>query len=672
MSRILVSLLLVCALLFAAGCQKAPVIPAPQLQALPTQEVLTRADAAWAAEDYRQSLTYYGEAQNRTDLSGQKRALSYERAARSALAVKEYERALQSLRGWSGFDSKVRQSWPWNEYYAKSLAGKGQDDQLQDFLAGLIVSRQATWDVRRNAALFQADYFLRKDRPMPAVPALREVYDTAPNREAKASLEQTLLLRLLDLEDKQLLGLMEIGEGQEPTFPYTVMRLAAAKRLAEAKPKQWDTAWREMRVLLTRGRFADESLPRVTLRALESQRGAPRTGIALAIPLSDKIGAIGWKIATGANIAQAMLAQQGLNVEVRVVNTSRPGWLNDLNALPPSFTVVGGPLLRSDFQQIVDSKLTRERIFMTFLQSLGDAEEGRDAWRFFASPEDQVRALLDLAAGKFGLSEFAVLAPQEPFGTYMTEVFSQEAWNRGLTMAAYGTYPPKSHTAWGGKVAELLGINPAEHNKRSGTPPPEPGFRAVFLPDGWTQAQLLAPQFYYYDAEHTLLMGSELWSQAVIGGTDADMNYFGLAVCPGAWWAQSQRPGVRELTRRMAEENRGQPDFWHALGYDFVRFAANLGGMSGGWDRKAINERLAAAPAMDWSLAPMSWNQNGKARQDLFLFQPSRKGLVPVNAEDLFKRMQQVKQRHDERMELNRAKLEQKGRAARPSQGVAQ
>ncbi|EGJ50456.1 amino acid ABC transporter substrate-binding protein [Desulfocurvibacter africanus] len=673
MSRIVTLLLLACGLLLSSACQKAPVIPAPQLQALPTQEILNRADAAWTAEDYQQSLTYYGEAQNRTDLSGQKRALSYERAARSALAVKEYERSLQSLRGWAGFDAKVRQTWPWNEYYATALAGSGQDDQLQDFLAGLIVSRQTTWDVRRNAALFQADHFLSKDRPMAAVPALREVYDTAPNREAKASLEQTLLVRLLDLDDKQAIGLLEVGEGQELTFPYSVMRLAAAKRLAETKPKQWDTAWRELRVLLTRGRFADDSLPRVTLRALESQRGAPRTGIALAVPLSDKIGVIGWKIVTGANIAQKQLALQGLNVEVRVVNTSRPGWLNDLNALPPGFTVVGGPLLRSDFQQIVDSKLTRERVFMTFLQSLGELDEGRDAWRFFASPQDQVRALLDLAAGKFGLSEFAVLTPQEPFGTYMTEIFSQEVWDRGLTMAAYGTYPPKTHTAWGGKVAELLGLESAASPGKSGQLPPEPGFRAVFLPDGWTQAQLLAPQFYYYDAEHTLLMGSELWSQAIIGGTDADLNYFGLAVCPGPWWAQSQRSAVRELTRRMADENRGQPDFWHALGYDFVRFAANLGNLPGGWDRKAINERLSTAPAMDWSLAPMSWSQSGKARQDLFLFQPSRKGLVPVDAQELFTKMQQVKQRHDERMELNRAKLEQKAKTAKPVlQGAAQ
>lgn len=666
MSRILVSLLLACALLLAAACQKAPIIPAPQLQALPTQELLTRADAAWTAEDYRQSLTYYGEAQNRTDLSGQKRALSYERAARSALAVEEYERSLQSLKGWAAFDAKIRQSWPWNEYYAKTLAGMKQDGQLQELLAGLIISSQTTWDVRRNAALFQADYFLHKDRPMAATPALREVYDTAPNREAKAGLEQTLLMRLLDLDDEQVIGLLEIGEGQELTFPFTVMRLAAAKRLAETKPKQWDVAWRQMRVLLTHGRFADDSLARVTLRALESQRGAPRTGIALVVPLSDKIGAIGWKIVTGATVAQNQLAQQGLDVEVRVVNSSRPGWLNDLNALPPSFTVVGGPLLRNDFQQLVDAKLTRERAFLTFLQSLGDAEEGRDAWRFFASPQDQVRALLDLAAGKFGLSEFAVLAPQEPFGTYMTEVFSQEVWDRGLTMAAYGTYPPKSHPAWGGKVAELLGLNPAEQGK-AGDVPPEPGFRAVFLPDGWTQAQLLAPQFYYYDAEHTLLMGSELWSQAIIGGTDADLNYFGLAVCPGAWWAQSQRPAVRELTRRMADENRGQPDFWHALGYDFVRFAANLGSLPGGWDRKALNERLSTAPAMDWSLAPMSWTETGKARQDLFLFQPSRKGLVPVDAQELFKKMQQVKQRHDERMDMVRTKLEQKGKTTRVS-----
>lgn len=674
MFRIPILLLLVCALLMAAACQKQPAIPEPQLQALPTQELLARGDAALGADDYGQSLSYYREALTRTDLLGDMRAKSYERATRSALGVRDHEQALDFLRGWASLDPKVKRTWPWNEYQAQALEGLGLDDMLQDHLAGLIISRSVSWDVRRNAALFQADHFMREGRPMAAAPALREVYDTAPSRDAKAILEQALLLRLLDHEPKQVAKLMDAGGQEQPlAFPHTIMRLAAARALAETKPGRWDAAWRELRSLLARGQFADETLARATLRALEREHGTLHTGIALAVPLSDKIGAIGWKIVAGAMIAQRQLAEQGQALEVRVVNTSRKGWLTDLAALPPGFAVVGGPILRDDFQQAVHSGLTGDRVFMTFLQSLGDAEEGRTAWRFFASPQDQVRALLDLAGGKYGLREFGVLAPQEPFGTYMTEVFSQEVWDRGLTVAAYGTYPPKSPPAWGGKVADLLGIDASKSEQATQTPP-DPGFRAVFLPDGWNQAQLLAPQFYYYEAEDTLLLGSELWSQALLGGTDADLSYFGLAVCPGAWWSQSQRPAVRELTRRMAESGLGQPDFWNALGYDFVRFASGLGNLPGGWDSRTVNERLASAPPMAWSLAPMSWTRQGKARQDLFLFQPSRKGLVPVNADELHKRMEQARIRHDERLEMRRAKLEEREKAARAAkpQGAAQ
>ena len=674
MLRIPALLLLACALLFASACQKMVTIPEPQLQALSSQEILARGDAAWKADDFARSLSYYREALNRADIAGDRRALSHDRATRSALAVNEPEQALQLLKTWAAADPKVRQAWPWNELQARALEGQGQDELLQDHLAGLIISRTAAWDVRRNAALFQADHFMRKDRPMAAAPALREIYDTAPSKEARISLEQTLLLRLLDHEGKRVVRLLDAGGAEQPlTFPHTVMRLAAAKRLAETEPDEWDLAWRELRSLLVRGRFADETLVRVTLRALEREHGSPRTGIALAVPLSDKIGSIGWKVVAGAMIAQRQLAELGHNVEVRVVNTSRRDWLTDLAALPPGFAVVGGPLLRDDFQQAVRAGLTRDRVFMTFMQSLGDLEEGRDAWRFFASPQDQVRALLDLTAGKYGLSEFGVLAPQEPFGTYMTEVFSQEVWDRGLTVAAYGTYPPKSPPAWGGKVAELLGIDTSDPAKAKQTPPP-PGFRAVFLPDGWTQAQILAPQFYYYEAEDILLLGSELWSQAIIGGTDADLSYFGLAVCPGPWWAQSRRPGVLELTRRMAEAGLGQPDFWNALGYDFVRFAAGLGDLPGGWDSKTVNKRLAATPPMAWSLAPMSWTKDGKARQDLFLFQLSRKGLVPVDADALFVKLQQAKLRHDERQELRRKQQEDKERSVRKgrAKGAAQ
>jgi len=664
--------LLACAL-FLVACQKVPTIPEPSPQVLSTQEILARGETAWKAEDHRQSLAYYVEALNRTDLLGDGRSRGYERAARSALALREYNQAIQLLRRWSGFDSRARQAWPWNEYYAQALSGLKLEDMLQDHLAGLVVSRTVAWEVRRNAVMFQLGHLLGREQPLASVPALREVYDTAPNREARANLEQALLIRLLDHDPARIVGLMDAG-GDEPTlvFPYTIMRLAAAKSLAETQPDKWDVAWRQMRTLLSSGSFADDSLVLVTLRAMERERGTPRTGIALAVPLSDRVGAIGWKIVAGAMVAQQQLADQGVPVEVRVVNTSRQGWVNDLSSLPPGFAVVGGPLLRDDFQQAVRAGLTRERVFLTFMQSLGDAQEGRDAWRFFASPQDQVRAVLELAAGKFGLTEFGVLAPQEPFGTHMTEVFSQEVWDRGLTMAAYGTYPPKSPPAWSARVAELLSVNPGNLQKAQEVPP-DPGFRAVFLPDGWTQAQQLAPQFYYYESENMLLMGSELWSQALMGGTDADMSYFGLAVCPGAWWAQNQQPAVLELTRRMAEAGLGQPEFWHALGYDFVRFASRLGNLPSVWNSQVINARLSGASGasgmagMAWSLAPMSWTPAGKARQDLFLFQPSRRGLVPVDTQALQEKMEQAKNRRDTRHELRRKKIEERMAVQRTS-----
>ena len=276
--------------------------------------------------------------------------------------------------------------------------------------------------------------------------------------------------------------------------------------------------------------------------------------------------------------------------------------------------------------------------------------EGQDAWRFFPGTGDQVRSLARLCVAELGVTHLAVLHPDEPFGSRLADEFRAAVASQGGSMSKVSSYPPHEPQKWNETVRLFLGA-------RKGTGkhqplPPEPGFRAVFLPDGWSQAQALAPQFFFYDEERLVLLGPSLWSQNITPLKEMEIGYFRLAAFPSAFWPGNPAPGARALAATLDKQGLGQPDFWTALGFDFVRFAALLPPLPPVWTPADVNNALARSPALDWSMAPLSYTADGKASQALFLFQPSAAGMSPLSLLEFRDNMERSERRHAARVKM--------------------
>ena len=291
---------------------------------------------------------------------------------------------------------------------------------------------------------------------------------------------------------------------------------------------------------------------------------------------------------------------------------------------------MGGPLTVEGFKSMADAGVVKRRAVFSFLPGLGDYAEGRDAWRFFSSREDEVRALLDLCIRQLGITRFGVLAPEEDFGSRMSEVFTRMAMIQGGSVTGSATYPPGEHTEWGRRVARALGV-PATIDKHKVMSAPR--FGAVFLPDGWNQAQLLVPNFFYYDASDMVYLGPNLWSRSLDQVRDVELNYFRLAVCPGAWWPETS--GAEALQAELDAQGLGTADYWVALGYDFTRMASVLGPLPAAPTASEVNQRLARVASMTFSMAPVSYTADGVAMQRQYLFAPGADGKRLANPDDL-------------------------------------
>ena len=169
------------------------------------------------------------------------------------------------------------------------------------------------------------------------------------------------------------------------------------------------------------------SFPGFKPRPSTPEQPAPKQGtyIAMLLPTSGSLGSITTKIMRGANLAASELRQKGQNVTVTLIGTSG-NWQQKLSQLPPEYTVIGGPLQKKVYDQAKNSGLTSQRMLFAFMGKLDSGDEGRTAWRFFASAEDQVDAVAGLV-NDLGIRSVGAFYPMsDSFSVRMTNLLEQQ------------------------------------------------------------------------------------------------------------------------------------------------------------------------------------------------------------------------------------------------------
>lgn len=603
---LLLTLLLTgCGMLPGGSMQPTPPPPSPA-----EQNISAKAEAAYTAGNYTESLRLYRQLLQQPGLTSQQLSTAWERMVTSALKTGDTTLALQSMTTWRTQVPGVEQTKPWQDAYFQALRGISDPAARETELLGLSSNESMPWEVRARAGIVLAALHWEKSDVSRAQMILSLIERQANERgqAGKAAIEGMLLaelsgVKLQDLEAYELL----VPEEQRNAFPYTVIQLEKARRLAASSltRNQAYTILQRVAPFL-----ADRSLVQKVLGQDAAAPAAGEKALAMALPLTGPYGEVASKILRGAMAAQKDLADQGVRVDVQVLNTDAPSFMADLAALPPEVLAVGGPLRVDVFKQIAHTDAIRKHALFAFLATLGSVPEGQDAWRFFISAEDQVRALVRAATDRFGIYSAAVLYPQDAYGMHMSQLFRQQAMSSRMTIATSEAYLPSASEAWDGATTRVA----------------QSGAGAVFIPGDWANAELLAPYLRYHDAKDMLIMGPSLWGPSIERKGYVEMPTFANTIFPGAWWPENGSPAAIALKARLAGEGHGLPDFWVALGYDFVRFAATLEELAPNWTPAQVNQSITQAQSMSWSMAPISWDSRGAASQDLFIFEATEQG----------------------------------------------
>lgn len=614
--------------------------PQTSIPVAPAAPSLQEAQDAWRKGDMPAAERLYGLLANTPGLSLGEQQDVWKAYAMAAAANKHPNVALEALQRWRSIQPEADKTSEWQDTWYKAAGQLSPAETIRRANA-IYVDASRPWPLRAQAGLLLATRQWETGSPDAALKTLSDIYAQA-SPTWRAALEKRLYDELSHTTPATLDRLQgSVTAENEGAYPYNVIQLEYARRLV-ATPGGTGRATDVLSRLQRSAHFED---PQLLGSVLSGDKGAGASSgcVALALPMSGPFGPIGWKVARGASSAQWELARTGQNVDVRVVNTEAPDWIEQVSALPQMCTVVGGPLRTTIFSQAKARQLPQQRAFFTFVPQLDEGEEGKLAWRFFTSSEDQVAALLRFTVNDLGISRYGTLYPDEAYGRRMANLFSQMAEQQGSSVKST-SYPPANPEAWNGIAAGFVGAR-----KVNDYPVPTANFQATFLPDGWKQAEMLVPNIFYHGEDRQVLLGTALWEQGLSGQKKVDVHNFGLAVFPGSWNPATPTSAGIALTDALRQAGLDAPDVWVGLGYDFVRFSSQLG-VKPGWTPQQINSQLSTPQSMSWSIAPIRWSPQGIASQELFLFTPTENGFEPVDPVAFKDRLERVRARHEQRI----------------------
>lgn len=618
------------------GCPKTTLTPEEAAPPVSVSSPLDEARNAFVRGDFAKAETLALRLSSDSALAKADQVEANRILAAAALQNQHPSVALTALDQWQKLSPGADAAREWQDAWCKALRGlSSHDARTRANAVYQDASRSAL--VRSIAGVCLAVRQWQDGGLGQSMEALENIYASASAKD-KAMLEARLALELhLASPEASALAVTTVTEANKTQFPYTLILIDSLRRQSK-KPDTREAAQATLNELAAKATLADPSLfhtlPVESSIAIKGGSGTaapsgPVSGqpVVLALPQSGHYAAIAAKIIAGAQAACDEMSASGAQVSLQIIDTDHSDWLAKVESLPRNATVIGGPLRRDDYSKLKSRNLTSGRAVFAFLPGLESGDEGRIAWRFFSSAQDQVDTLLAFT-GRLGIKGYGVLYPQENFGRRMSELFQERARAAGASTVVTESYEPGDQNNWMAAARNLLAAN------KSGS-----AFRAIFLPDSWKNMGVIVPNIFYYNETRQVLLGTSLWEQGLSGHSFVSTQYYGLAVFPGSWNAAHPTPAGAKLQARLQGSGKETADFWSGLGYDFARFSAGLG-IREGWTANDVNNALQSV-SLSWSIAPITWT-NGLAQQRMHIFTPTANGFAPVNEQEFTKAFEQA------------------------------
>ncbi len=284
-------------------------------------------------------------------------------------------------------------------------------------------------------------------------------------------------------------------------------------------------------------------------------------------------------------------------------------------------------------------------------------------FRFRTTPDDEIRALVDHAAGQLGARRFAVLYPKDVYGRRMRDHFWQAVEDHGGFVVASSGYDPNS-TDFADPIRRMIGYSllskgeeeALEHREAlmrrgrrleasdaavarsvayrilgpKGEPlPPRVDFDALFIPDSHDKVVLIAPQLTFHEVGGVVLLGTGDWVHEDL--VRIGREHVKGSVISAPFDPESRFPFVSEFVEDYSHTFEGRPDVFSAHGYDVTRLVLVRLARQGPMTRDEVQSAILHTQAYPGASGVISVMPDGNARKRPFLLEVKRNRIVSLD-----------------------------------------
>ncbi len=458
-------------------------------------------------------------------------------------AISAYEEFLKA-RPRSRYQARV-----WLEL-GKLYYEKGEYEKSIRYLEA-VLEKSRKKSLRREANYFLARSYFQKERYQDVIAVLSGLYERMKEPEQRKEISRLFFYSYLKLEQypKAVLWLGRYGEyapaeeveqirGLLPDL-LSRMTIEELKKVIDSSGPNWvrsEAVWELANRYYQDSEFqkAKERLEGL-LRHFPNSQHRQEAGqllelcerllevepdtIGLLLPLSGTYQYFGERALKGALLAGGVFESPELapRVRLRVVDSSLyeskiEQAVKEL-ILEDHIIALVGPILgqRAKVSAQLTEKYGVPMIALSPKEGLADT--GTYIFQDCLTKSAQVKALLDWAMGQEGLKKFAVLYPDDKYGSEFAQLFTEEVTQRGGEVVKSFSYPAEA-TDIGENILQLLPEEwiklKAEHPEEAEEKEPELEFEALFLPDSWEKIALIVPQLLFHQVSIQLL-GTSSW-----------------------------------------------------------------------------------------------------------------------------------------------------------------
>ena len=376
----------------------------------------------------------------------------------------------------------------------------------------------------------------------------------------------------------------------------------ALRRLAEAFPERPDF---------------DATVER--LRTLERLLATDPTKLGVLLPLSGPTGQIGRSALQSVQLALDMFQQRYADLELSLVirdtgattETARAA----LRALVEEARVIGviGPLLSQTAEEL--APLADELavpLFSPFARDSQFPKLSPYAFRNSLTDAMQGRLLASYATRQLGLRRFAILFPNDAYGTALADHFRNSLVEHDGRVVARASYSPDAPAP--GDALERI---------RAET------YDALLVPDYADNVARLAPELAYDAAAGVQLLGTDGWNDpqiTTIAGGAVDGSVF-----VDGFFAKSPVPHVESFVNEFRDRYGAVPDLLAAQAYDTLTMCARVL-QSGVRTRPQLRDGLARIRDFPGVSGVTSMDADGDAEKVLYVLSVRAGRIIQINA----------------------------------------